>query len=93
MKLAMDSSGTLTVSLPPDVADRLGRVAKDSRVSRSTLAARALIAWLEDEEARRAAILEGFEQVQSGRSIPHPKVRAWLQSWGKENELPPPVCE
>lgn len=89
----MESSDTLTLSLPADVADRLDRVAKDSRVSRSALALRALTAWLEDEEAKRAAIIEGLEQVQSGRTIPDAKVRAWLRSWGTENELPPPVCE
>ena len=93
MKLAMPSTETLTVTIPQDIAERLDRVAKDTRATRSSLALVALVGWLEEEEANRAAILEGLEQARSGRSIPHQQVRAWLQSWGKENEQAPPACE
>lgn len=37
-----------------------------------------------------AEIAAGLADAEAGRIIPHEKVAEWLQSWGKENELPPP---
>lgn len=33
---------------------------------------------------------EGRRDIREGRVIDHEKVRAWLLSWGTDNELPPP---
>jgi predicted transcriptional regulator len=41
------------------------------------------------EEARLDAIAEA--EIDAGKGIPHAKVRAWLESWGKPNELPFPL--
>ena len=37
------------------------------------------------DDARRLAAFK-----ETGEGVPWPKVRAWLKSWGTENELPPP---
>jgi hypothetical protein len=37
------------------------------------------------EDARRAADFQ-----RTGEGIPWKEVRAWMKSWGKPNELPPP---
>ena len=36
------------------------------------------------------AIEEGIRDARAGRTIPHERVREWLESWGKEDELDPP---
>ena len=45
----------------------------------------------EEEAAFRAAVEEGLAQAEAGQFIPLEKVVAWLESWGREDELPPPV--
>jgi len=40
-----------------------------------------------------AAVKEGIDDADAGRTIPYDDVRRWLLSWGTENELPPPECE
>ena len=45
------------------------------------------------DEAKRLAILEGIADADAGRTIPHDEVKAWLESWGTENELPAPTCK
>ncbi|MBF0394388.1 MAG: CopG family transcriptional regulator [Alphaproteobacteria bacterium] len=43
-------------------------------------------------EAKRLAILEGLADADAGRTVPHAEVKAWLESWGTDHELPPPRC-
>lgn len=45
-----------------------------------------------DDEADERATLEGEADIAAGRVISHEAVKRWLQSWGTENELPPPKC-
>jgi predicted transcriptional regulator len=33
---------------------------------------------------------EALADLRAGRTIGHDKVKAWLRSWGKPDELPPP---
>jgi predicted transcriptional regulator len=33
---------------------------------------------------------EALADLRAGRTISHDKVKAWLRSWGKPDELPPP---
>lgn len=30
-------------------------------------------------------------RIDAGKGIPHPRVRAWLEPWGKPDELPCPL--
>ena len=41
------------------------------------------------DERIRAAVVEA--DAESGESIPHESVAAWLRSWGTDTELPPPT--
>ena len=43
----------------------------------------------EAEEARLDA--EADAEIEAGKGVPHARVRAWLESWGKPNELPCPL--
>lgn len=42
------------------------------------------------DEAKRLAILEGIAAADAGLLIPHEEVKAWLESWGTDHELPRP---
>ena len=44
----------------------------------------------EDLPAFRDAVRRGIADVEAGRTVPFEKVKAWLLSWGKPDELPPP---
>jgi hypothetical protein len=39
-------------------------------------------------EAEREAVERGEADAAAGRVVPHDKVRRWLLSWGKPDELP-----
>jgi predicted transcriptional regulator len=43
------------------------------------------------EEAKRAAVQEAIKAADEGRTVPHDKVKEYLQSWGTDKELPPPA--
>ena len=43
------------------------------------------------EEWARAEIRKGIAEAEAGKTVSHERVVAWLRSWGKENELPPPL--
>ena len=43
----------------------------------------------EAEEARLDA--EADAEIEAGKDIPHARVREWLKSWGKPNELSCPL--
>ncbi|WP_413208422.1 hypothetical protein [Rhodospirillum sp. A1_3_36] len=45
------------------------------------------------DEAKRLAILEGIAAADAGLLIPHEDMKAWLESWGTDHELPPPQCK
>ncbi len=43
-----------------------------------------------DAEEERRADDEALRAYEAGRVVDHESVRAWLLSWGKPDELPPP---
>lgn len=43
-----------------------------------------------ERDAKRKAIAEARAAVVEGRVVSHQKMSAWLDSWGKPGELPPP---
>lgn len=47
------------------------------------------------DEAKRLSILEAVAKADANPNagVPHEEVCKWLESWGTENELPPPTCK
>ena len=43
--------------------------------------------------AKRAAVRDGISAADSGRLVPHGKVRKWLLSWGSAKPLARPQSE
>lgn len=44
------------------------------------------------EEGLTAELRGAERDVQAGHFIPHEAVKAWLLSWGSDQELSPPRC-
>jgi len=88
----MADTATLTVRLPSEIEARLERLAKTTSLSKSRLAKDAIVAYLDEQEHQLAKIREGLADAEAGRVISHGEVARWLDSWGTENELPPPKC-
>lgn len=51
------------------------------------------VAHLVLDEAKRLAIQEGLAEAGAGKFVPHADVKAWLESWGTDTELPPTSCK
>jgi predicted transcriptional regulator len=88
---SMADSGTVTVRLRKAELERLDRLAKDTKRSKSFLAAEAIEAYLDQnawqiEETRKAAL----KADAGGPFVKHGDMVAWLESWGREDEPPPP---
>jgi predicted transcriptional regulator len=45
----------------------------------------------DDEAADAAADAAAEAEIDAGKGVPHARVRAWLESWGKPDELPCPL--
>jgi RHH-type transcriptional regulator, rel operon repressor / antitoxin RelB len=88
----MAETATLTVQLPAEIDARLESLARTASVSKSRLAADAIAAWLDAQEHQLAKIREGLADAKAARVVAHDEVVRWLESWGTEDELPPPQC-
>ena len=85
----MADTSTLTVRLPIEIEARL---AETVSVSKSRLAAHATLAYLDEQEQQLGKIRKGLADAEAGRVVSHEEVARWLDSWGSEDELPPPKC-
>jgi RHH-type rel operon transcriptional repressor/antitoxin RelB len=92
--LPMTDSATLTVRVPQKTKKRLEALAKNTKRSKSFLAAEAIASYLDTEawqvERIKAAIENADAHPEKG--IPHEEVDRWLASWGGPGELAPPKC-
>lgn len=84
------SSSVLSVRLNPKIKAKLEALAKASRRSRSFLAAEAIENYVESEAWQLAEIEAGIDDLNSGRSVEHGEIRAWLESWGQKKERKSP---
>lgn len=72
----MNASTTMTIRVPVDLKDKLGRLAKGTRRSRSYLAAEAVSAYVERELEIINGIERGMDDVAAGRVVSHDRVAA-----------------
>jgi hypothetical protein len=45
------------------------------------------------DQAKLDAVRAGIKAVKEGRTVPHENMKAWLKSWGTDEELPLPRCK
>ena len=69
----MTASTTLTVRLAPEVKKRLGRLARQTKRTRSFLAGEAIASYVERELDVVAGVERGLADMKAGRLVPHDK--------------------
>ncbi len=72
----MTASTTMTIRVSPALKEKLGRLALDTRRSRSFLAAEAVTAYVDRELEIIAGIQRGLADVAAGRVVPNAQVMA-----------------
>lgn len=82
----------MSVRLKPQVKRRLAKLANASGRSSNFLISDAVESYVADQERLLTEIRQADRQIKSGHYVRHEDVKAWLLSWGTENELPPPKC-
>jgi predicted transcriptional regulator len=82
----------IRLELPDELAERLERLAESMQSTPEALLRDAAEDLVFDLNERIARIREGLADIEAGRTVPHEKVRAWVESWDTENELPRPRC-
>ena len=76
----MTASTTMTIRLDPQVKEKLGRLAQDTKRSRSFLAGEAVGAYVDRELAIIDGIQRGLADMEAGRVVPHEDAVAELQA-------------
>jgi predicted transcriptional regulator len=79
-----------SIRLEPDVRSRLEEEAKSLDRSASYVATKAIESFLEARAAKRQALIEAVAEADKGVFISEEAMDAWIDSWGTDNELPPP---
>ena len=74
------STSTMTIRLDRDVKEKLGRLAKGTRRSRSYLAAEAVTAFVDRELEVIEGIRRGIDDLGAGRVVSHEKAMAEIDA-------------
>ena len=72
----MGASTTMTIRVTPDLKEKLGRLAHNTRRTRSYLAAEAVEAYVNRELRIIEGIQRGLADMEAGRVTPHDDVTA-----------------
>lgn len=81
---------TLSIRIDADTKKRLDALSKQSKRSKSFLAAEAIAAYVESEEWQLGELQAGIAELESGQKVSHDRVSKWLQSWGRPGETKAP---
>lgn len=86
----------MSIRLEASAKERLKLIAERQKRSPHALATEAInqmIAEKEQEHAFNQSCIDSFNHFQeTGLHVTHEEVMTWMDSWGTENELPPPEC-
>jgi predicted transcriptional regulator len=81
---------TFSMRMDADLRASLDSQAKLEERSASQIAERAIRDWLARKEAFRLEMEAALAEAEEGVWISGEAVDRWVDSWGTENELPPP---
>jgi predicted transcriptional regulator len=70
-EVSMPASTTMTIRLSPEIKEKLGRLAHDTRRTKSYLAGEAVSAYVDRELAIIDGVQRGMADVRTGRVVPH----------------------
>jgi len=81
----------ISARIPVSVNKQLEQMAKREKRSKSFLVEEALQNYVAREEWMVAKMDAAFKQAdETGEWVSNEAVMKWLESWGTDNELPPP---
>ncbi len=86
----MAKNSTITVRLDDELKRRLETLAESTKRSKSYLAAEAIQAYVDLNAWQVTAIEAGLAAADRGELIPQREIAKWVDSWGSDDELPPP---
>lgn len=72
----MGASTTMTIRVTPELKEKLGRLAQDTRRTKSFLAAEAVEAYVNRELQIIEGVHRGLADMEAGRVTPHEDVMA-----------------
>src|SRR5579872_4842847 len=81
-----------SVQLKPATKRSLATLAKSYGRSSDLLISDAVDSFVADQKRLVTEVRRAEREVASGHYIRHEDMRAWLLSWGTEQEVPPPKC-
>ena len=81
---------TLSIRIDAATKQRLDALSKQSKRSKSFLAAEAIAAYVEAEEWQLGEVRSAVAELDAGQRVSHERVSKWLKSWGKPGETKPP---
>lgn len=82
-----------SMRMDPQTRARLEEEARRSRRSSSYIAARAIEAFLDSRQEKRAAIAAAVAEADKGAFVSSEAIDQWMDSWGSEHELPFPQAD
>jgi predicted transcriptional regulator len=88
----MSKTAPLSVRLEPALSDRITAIATALDRPRSWVIEQAVRDFVAVQEWQLAAIDEAIRAADAGRIAAHEDVAAWVESWGRPDELPMPEC-
>jgi RHH-type transcriptional regulator, rel operon repressor / antitoxin RelB len=86
----MAESTTITIRVDKATKDRLEKVARHTKRSKSFLAAEAIEEFLSVQEWQERRIRDARASADRGEVISHEDVLQWVRSWETEDERPMP---
>lgn len=86
----MSDSATITIRVAKSVKDRLENLARETKRSKSSLAAEGIGMFVDLEERQIAGIKKALTSIDRGLGVAHDDVEAWVASWDTDDELPEP---
>ncbi len=81
------ASTTLTVRLPLELKDRLGKLAERTRRTKSFLAGEAIAGYVAHELEIVAGIEQGLDDMEAGRVVPHEDVMVDIEATIKKAKI------
>ena len=89
----MSDSTTITIRGAKSVKDRLESLARETKRSKSSLAAEGIGNFVDLEERQIAGIKQALTSIDRGLGVAQDDVEAWVASWDTDEELPAPKAE
>jgi RHH-type rel operon transcriptional repressor/antitoxin RelB len=89
--MSMSRLTELTLQVRPELLSSRDELAGATRRSRSELAEEALAQYLDVQRWQIDGLREAIDEADRDEpGIPHERVAKWLNTWGKDQEEPPP---